>query len=291
MVALLLHPSFALPALPAWDRHAHKGTRGTVVVIGGSATMIGAPCFAAHAALRSGAGVVYLVVPTAIRLACLGLVPSAMALLPDARGRFLEQLDEQAVVVMGMGMRPSAAAARLLARVLASGRRMVIDGGAFRCLRGPGRPRMRAGQVILTPHPGEWRTLAGIFGVRGDPVAQDTRPAAARALAQAAGCCVVLKGPATVISDPRHSWVNATGDVSLSIPGSGDSLGGIIAALLARGLSVTDAARLGAHVHGRCGERWSAAHGYDGLSAKDLADQVPMVLRALTRRSRRSARA
>ncbi|MBA3938148.1 MAG: hypothetical protein H0X38_11845, partial [Planctomycetes bacterium] len=84
-----------LPALPHRPKDGHKGTFGTVVVIGGCATMLGAPCFCALGALRSGAGLVRLAVPSALLLPALSLVPSAIGIeLPERAGAaFVAALD------------------------------------------------------------------------------------------------------------------------------------------------------------------------------------------------------
>jgi len=271
-----------LPRLPPIAADAHKGSRGAVVVVGGSPSMLGAPCFTAHAALRCGAGVVHLVVPRPIRTACLALVPSAMALEADAAGRWLKALSPEAVLVVGMGMAVSPQSQQLLRGLLGRGQRLLIDGGALECLAAAPRTRFPAARVILTPHPGEWKALATGYRITGDPLSPKTRVAAARALVQATGACVVLKGKQTVIDDGWQIGLNQTGGASLAIPGSGDSLSGIIAALWARGLGAFDAARLGAHLHGACGDRWTALHGQDGLSALELADLLPDLLHGLS---------
>jgi len=279
--AAALSSAGRLPRLPPVAADAHKGSRGAVVVFGGSPNMLGAPCFTAHAALRCGAGVVHLVVPRPIRTACLALVPSAMALDADPAGRWLKALPQEAVVAVGMGMTVTPQAQLLLRRLLGRGQRLLIDGGALACLAEAPRKPFATARVILTPHAGEWQRLADGYRIPGDPLSPTTRAAAARALALATGACVVLKGLRTVIDDGWQAGCNQTGGASLAIPGSGDSLSGIIAALWARGLGAFDAARLGAHLHGACGDRWSAAHGQDGLTAMELGDALPDVLRDL----------
>jgi NAD(P)H-hydrate epimerase len=259
--------------LPERRRDAHKGTAGEVVIVGGSAGMIGAPCFSALGALRVGCGVVRLAVPEAIRMACLTLVPSAMAIATDARGAWLRRLDRAAVVAFGPGMEPSTANRQLLAAILRRGHRVVVDGGGLSSLAQHPAALAGADRVALTPHPGEWRRLATAYRVSGDPLAQ--RPAAARALARAARACVVLKGPRTVIDDGRRRTLNRTGSPALAIPGSGDVLTGVIAALIAHGLPPYEAARLGARLHGIAGGRWAARGTVEGLLAPELAALLP----------------
>jgi hydroxyethylthiazole kinase-like uncharacterized protein yjeF len=286
----------ALPApLPALPRTAHKGDRGEVVVIGGSALMLGAPCFTAHAALRTGAGVVRLGLPPERLPAGLALVPSAMGI--DLGGSWWREVGEQAVLAIGMGWSGRAGAAgeaRLVARARGLGHRLLLDGGAFGHLAARPRP-LRAGSAILTPHPGEWRRLAAAYGLRGDPVHPRRRLAAARALADASGACVVLKGHHTIVAEPAQgrggraarSWSAREGGPELAIPGSGDTLAGAIAALWARGLDAFAAACLGVAIHGRAGAAFARAHGEHGLLALELGDRLPAALVSLSRGRRR----
>ena len=131
-------------------------------------------------------------------------------------------------------------------------------------------------RVILTPHPGEYRTLAGALGIDTDPVDPDRRADAARDLAGRLGCVVVLKGAGTVVSNGIDTWTNDSGNVALATAGTGDVLTGVIAGLVAQGgLSLYDCARLGVHLHGLAADRWTARHGDTGLLASDLLDELP----------------
>ncbi|MDE3206830.1 MAG: NAD(P)H-hydrate dehydratase, partial [Acidobacteriota bacterium] len=129
----------------------------------------------------------------------------------------------------------------------------------------------RGAPIVLTPHEGEYAKLTG------HPPADD-RIADVRATAVQTGAVVLLKGSATVLSDPAGRVMVATaGRPNLATAGSGDSLTGIIAAFLARGVEPLEAAALAAHAHGR-----AAGLGRpEGLIASDLPELVADYLSAV----------
>ncbi len=276
-----------LPGLPARPGSSHKHDFGTVVIMGGGPTMIGAPCFAAAGALRAGAGIVRLVVPGAIMSTCLGLVPSAIGIeLPaDASDTFTRTLPPRCVPAVGPGLGTNSARVALIESLLRSPHPLVLDADALACLATLRRESLpRAQPCVLTPHAGEFARLAERWGVATAPADDAARRSAAAALAARTGAVVVLKGHRTVISDGASTWTNTTGNPALAIPGSGDVLTGIIAAFIAQGLSCVDAARLAVHVHGGAGDLWSERHGPSGLMAMGLADLLPEACARIARR-------
>ena len=172
---------------------------------------------------------------------------------------------------------------------------LVVDADAINALAA--LPDVQAdvrAPVVLTPHPGEYRRLSLHLGLEEDPVAPESRVAAAVALARRLGCVVVLKGEGTVITDGQDVKINDTGNVALATAGTGDVLTGVIAGLVAQffspesgptppagGLSLLDCATLGVWIHGRAADQWAARHGSAGLVAGDLLDHVPDVLATL----------
>jgi len=124
---------------------------------------------------------------------------------------------------------------------------------------------------VLTPHDGEFSRLAGCPpGLR--------RISAVRHLAFTTGATVLLKGSTTIVADPTGDvLVTTAGDARLATAGSGDVLAGVVGALLAQGLSPSQAAAAGAFVHGTAaGLGWRR-----GLVAGDLPDLLPVVLDSL----------
>lgn len=302
-----------LPPLPPRDPAGHKGTFGTVCILGGcagSTRMIGAPTLAAIAALRAGAGLARLMVPAPILNAAIAIAPSAtgLALPVDDEGLLIASdacagIDAQAeacrclVVGPGLGVSDGTRAAALRA-IQQERTHVVLDADAINALADlPELVRDFRAPVVLTPHPGEFRRLARGLSISLDPTSEGERPGAAEALAQRLGCVVVLKGAGSVVADGHRTWINPSGHPCLATAGTGDVLSGLIAGLIcqfvpdpdapqrtpehdpSRPLDLFDAARLGVHIHGLAGQRWASAHhAQGGLLATELADLIPTLI-------------
>jgi len=276
--------------LPARDPGGHKGTFGTVIVVGGSTGMIGAPALTATAALRSGAGLVKLACPEVVLPHAVMIQPGATGIAlgedPMANLEALEAADPQqtAVLAVGPGLGHDPMAALMLHRLLRGPRAVVLDADGLNLWAASGsvsRPTDAAVcELVLTPHPGEYCRLAAAAELEHDPVDPPQRPVAARALARACRASVVLKGHQSVVSDGERVYVNHTGNVAMATAGSGDVLTGCLAALLAQGMSGFDAAVLATHRHGLAGDLWAGQHGPRGLLAQELADLLPAAFQA-----------
>lgn len=270
---------------PAPDRpaDAHKGTFGTVIVVGGCETMMGAPAICASAALRGGAGLVKIAAPAAV-------VPTALAIEPCATGIILgsdvqdnlcslagADPEHRAVLAVGPGMGPSDDARELVMELLRGKRTVVLDADGLNHLAATGQARPTPGpDLVMTPHPGEFARLAKPLGITASPADPSTRPDAAAQLSLAHRAVVVLKGPRTVVTDGKHLYVNATaGNPAMATAGSGDVLTGLIASLIAQGMKPLDAAVLGVYLHGLAGDLWRENNGPSGLTARDLTDLLP----------------
>jgi NAD(P)H-hydrate epimerase len=300
-----------LPRIPSRAVDGHKGTFGTVCVIGGQAVgpnvMVGGPAFAALGALRAGCGLAVLAVPMQIMAAALVIAPSATglalpvdetgALRPSDVAHLLDPLMlSYRCIAIGPGLGAGTPQQQVVVRLIAqSDVPLVIDADALNCLsRLPEFHRDMRCSAILTPHPGEFARLAKNLGFDADPVDSSTRPAAAEQLARRLGCVVVLKGHRTIITDGMSTHENTTGNTALATAGTGDVLTGIIAGLVAQffkpslgntskqitaqqqgGLSLLDCARVGVHIHGLAADNWAAQHGRAGMTALDLLAHVP----------------
>ncbi len=299
-------PVLKLPQRPA---DSHKGTFGTVAVVGGCAIaasrMIGAPVLSARAALRAGAGIARLAMPAPILDEGIGLLPSAtgVSIPVDLDGR-IEPHDASAIIdqmvgscqclVVGPGLGhpshsgPGTAAAALRA-VQQEEIPVVIDADALNALAQV--PHLSAdfhAAAVLTPHPGEFRTLAASLSIRADPVDPRARPAAAEALAQRLGCIVVLKGSASIVTDGHRTWTCGRGHPCLATAGTGDVLAGTIASLVAQNFRLSNPrpaidlfslACIAVDAHAAAGELWAKTnHAAAGLLAPELADLLPQSL-------------
>lgn len=241
----------ALPALPPRPADGHKGSFGTVLVIGGCAhaprRMLGGAMLAARAALRTGAGRVIAAVPETLAHEALAILPEATVLpLPvesdgtlrasEAAEAIDHAMRDVTAIAVGPALGRSAAAESVVMRLVAIGERpLVVDADAIRAFAAHREPaRDLRGTVVFTPHPGEAEALAGAIGCDVDCIERATRPAAAMELAQRLGAVVVLKGAGTVTSDGLRAWRCDRGGPALATGGSGDVLAGVVAGLLAQ---------------------------------------------------------
>jgi NAD(P)H-hydrate epimerase len=261
---------------PERDEYAHKW-QSAVRVIAGSSTMTGAPRLVAHAAMRTGAGMVHLSVPGMTLVeAPIEIVQRSLSSTAWAEAA-LASLDRFHAIVVGPGLgRSDDTGANVRKLVLEAPLPMVLDGDGLFALGWSSEGatallRRRSVPTVLTPHDGEYALLSG-----SQPGAD--RMVAARRLAADSGCTVLLKGAATIIADPDgDALVVTAGDARLATAGTGDVLSGIIGALLAGGMRPLHAAAAGAWVHGQAGRRGKR----HGLVASDLPDLIPAVLEEL----------
>lgn len=278
-----------IPGLPPRPDNGHKGTFGTVIVIGGSDTMIGAPALCARAALRGGVGLVKIACPPMIVPHVLTIEPSATGIAignePDDVIAQLDQADpgHQAVLAVGPGLGQGTVRGELVEALLAGPRAVVLDADGLNLMAknrfAIDTARARTAPLILTPHPGEYKRLADAMKIQADPVGDDTqRATAASLLASRLQAVVVLKGRHSVIADGQRVALNPTGNPALATAGSGDVLTGLIGSLLAQGMGPFDAAQLGSYLHGKAADLWAGQHGKRGLRAIELTDWLPMAL-------------
>lgn len=278
-----LEPVDDLPTLPDRPDDGHKGVFGTVVVVGGSLRMPGAPALCATAALRSGAGLAKVAGP-------LQVLSSVLAIQPSATGMGLKDLggvkgDGRSVLAIGPGLGQAQGVDVMVRGFLDWPNPLVVDADGLNALaKSGGAKREAGGPWVLTPHPGEFRRLAEAMGVEGDPVDPQQRPAAAAALARATHAVVLLKGKHSIVTDGTRIYRNTTGNPALSTAGTGDVLTGLIAGLIAQGARAFDAAVLGAYLHGDAADHWADTHGPRGLLAMELAHALPNAIQRFEQR-------
>ena len=272
-----------LPKLPPRKPDAHKGDFGTALLIGGGRGMAGAISLTGMAALRGGAGLVRLAVPSASQDVVAGFEPSYMtvALPCDDAGRIgigaqevIAELVEKATAIgCGPGLGRSAELDGLVAWLYTWLRQpAVFDADALNALAAQrdilSRP---AGPRILTPHPGEFRRLIAA----DKQTSREEMEEEAVALAARAGIVIVLKGHQTLITDGQRQAHNMTGNPGMATGGTGDVLTGLTTALLCQHMPPFDAARLAAHVHGLAGDLAAEELGQVSLTASDLVRSLP----------------
>lgn len=270
----LVQPQELMQVLTPRRRDAHKGLYGHVLLVGGDLGFGGAILMAAQAALRCGAGRVSVATRKEH-------VPALLARQPEIMVRDVETPDdlgglaEQATVwVAGPGLGQGEWGRALLAAMLTHEVPQVLDADALNLLA-HGIEWQRSAQRVLTPHPGE---AARLLKTTTAAIGED-RFRAALQLQEYYGGVALLKGAGTLVAaEAEPVAVITSGNPGMATGGMGDILSGIIAALLAQGLSPYDAARLGAFVHGLAGDKAAASLGERGLVATDLLPFLPPLL-------------
>ena len=228
--------------------------------------MAGAAALCANAAMRAGAGLCTILAAGKTIPILQELAPCAMCL---KRGDTLlaDALAGKSAVAVGPGLGRTQEAAEILAALCAEKSiPQIWDADALNWLAE--HPEPRGVRAVMTPHPGEAARLLGcdIREVTADPIES------AVWLSEKFGCTALLKGATTVIARDGQCALNLSGTPGMATGGSGDTLTGIIAALLGQGLSSFDAARLGAFLHGRAGERAAEKRGVRSMIASDIID-------------------
>ncbi len=249
--------------LPARPRAAHKGHFGHVLVIGGDSGFIGAVCMAGEAAARTGAGLVSIATRAEHAADISTNKPELMAHGVETPKQLLPLLTKANIIAIGPGLGQSQWALALFSKVLESNLPMVVDADALNLLA---KEPVQNDNWILTPHPGE---AARLLACDTSQIQSD-RFAAVRELQQRYSGVVLLKGNGTIIIDSEGDLAVCTaGNPGMASGGMGDVLTGVIAGLVAQGLSNDTAACLGVCLHAEAADR-AATHGERGMLASDL---------------------
>lgn len=268
-------------------KNSHKGSFGAVLAVAGSACYRGAAALTAEGALRCGAGIVTLASVEPVLAAVSARLPECClcpceagaegGISPDSLPRIARQKATTLLLGPGLGgtaqsIARAAETRTLVQRLLPSfAGSAVLDADGLNAAAqllaaGEGLPHP-AGELVLTPHPGEMTRLTGLAAAQ---INADREEIARRYAAQW-NAVVVLKGAGTVIAAPDGRFaVNTTGNPGLARGGSGDVLAGMTAALLACGLPAYEAACCAVWLHGAAADRAAAVRGEYGMLPQDL---------------------
>jgi len=281
----LLEPRALAGWLAPRARDSHKGSFGSVAVIGGNRGMVGAALLAARASLLMGAGKVFV-----------GLLASDAPAVDFAHPELMLRATDDAltadvlVVGPGAGRSPSSTSVSMFERsvlpaAIAMPKPLVLDADALNAIAfnetlADAVANRRTGPTILTPHPAEAARLLGIENAE----VQRNRVAAARRIAQKLGVHVVLKGAGSICAMPDGRWsVNATGNPGLASGGTGDVLAGMIGALIAQGLRGDRALQYAVCLHGAAADACVArGDGPAGLTASEVLLEARRLMNAWT---------
>jgi NAD(P)H-hydrate epimerase len=270
--------------LPRLDARAHKGTRGRIVVIGGAEGMSGALRMAGRAAFAGGAGLVHVVAPEAtiqvVRTADTDLQTLVHDFDAPPGEALLSMIQGADAVVVGPGLGRAPGRREFLLPVLDAAPAAVIDADALMAFAGALTDLRRVSKgksFVLTPHPGEFRT---VFPELAPEMEVDPWAAATKA-ARRVNATVLLKGVPTVVArEGTSAHTIVAGNPGLATGGSGDVLAGLIATFLAQGLEPHLAGALGAQVLGRSADLAARSQTARALRPLDVIAAVPGVWRA-----------
>jgi hydroxyethylthiazole kinase-like uncharacterized protein yjeF len=275
----VLVPHELAALLPRRGALSYKGDFGKLAIVAGSVGFTGAPVLCAQAAQAMGAGLLSVVTRAdAISIVAAQAPPEAMVSAWSEGADEPKVVQKASAIAIGPGLGDDAETVKMLRAVLAVGCPLLIDADGLNALaRNLDLLREARGPVLLTPHIGEMGRLIG------RKFSMDERESVAREFVEKHNVTLVLKGTRTLITAPgRPLFSNTTGNPGLSTGGSGDTLSGILAALLAQKLSPLNAARLGVWLHGHAADLVLAERGCEeGLTPTMLSAHIGAALVSL----------
>jgi hydroxyethylthiazole kinase-like uncharacterized protein yjeF len=260
--------------LPRRAGEAEKRSSGAPLIIAGSPQYPGAGVLCSRGAARAGAGYVTTAVPPdAVATLHAHLIEQVVVTYDDtapdaAVATLLEHAARCGSIALGPGLAMNDAMAQIVCGVVDGTDLPVVADATALAYLAPHFARWRDKRLVLTPHAGEFARIDG-----GGTLAPHDRLPRLRAFVARFGITTLLKGRTTLIADHHAVHLNPTGTPALATAGTGDVLTGIIATLLAQGLSPLDAARAGAYWHGRAGQVAAAARPV-GVVAGDVAEAL-----------------
>jgi hydroxyethylthiazole kinase-like uncharacterized protein yjeF len=268
---------------------SNKGNFGHVLVIGGSVGKAGAAAMAGFSALRVGAGLSTVATPQSVLSTVAGFHPEIMTEpLPETEagtialsaleyGRLDQLVEHKTVLAIGPGISRQEDTARFVRTVVTKYKiPMVLDADGLNAFEDRAG-ELRAGDLVITPHPGEMSRLTGL----SIPEIQRDRVNVARRFAGEHGLIVVLKGHRTLVAKPDGEvWVNTTGNPGMATGGTGDILTGMIAGMMAQNKGrIFEAVCAAVYLHGLAGDVACESVGEQPLVATDLVRALPQAMR------------
>jgi len=261
---------------------SHKGDNGSVLVIGGG-PFVGAPALTGMASLRTGADLVFIATPTRSWETIAHFSPNLIVrdlhtdvLTPGGVPAIREMLARCSAVVVGPGLgtakETEEAVIKIIKLLKEEDKPLVIDADAIRPA-GENPGLLRGSKIVITPHEAEFYKLTGV-ALSDEP---DERVNKVKQWAHNLGVTILLKSSVDIICDGENTKLNTIHNPGMTVGGTGDVLSGVIGALLSKGVTPFNAARMGAFVNGEAGNRAFEKKSY-GMLATDMIDEIPYVL-------------
>lgn len=277
---------FIKSLMPTRNKKSHKGDYGKIAVLGGSLGMSGSVYLSSKAALRSGAGLVYIICPSSIAN-ILEIKSVEQIILPikspyfnfdqndiDKVNNYLEDKD---VLALGPGMGIDKSLNLFITGILNNfSGKVIIDADGLNAISKDTRILKNINKPVLTPHLKEFERL---IGVPIDKI-NENRLAYAKKFAKQFNLILVLKSENTIVTDGNRVYINEIGNPGMATAGSGDVLTGIIASLLHR-VNPFEASCLGVYIHSLAGDLAAYKLGQDSILASDIIDNIPEAMKIL----------
>lgn len=271
---------FVIGLMPKRPENSHKGTFGSVLNIAGSNRYIGAAYLSSISALKIGAGYVTLACPSEIVPVIASMAPEIVfcPLASNNSGsiscdNIIKNIQDYNVLSIGCGLTDCDDTKSFIFSILnklSKVQKIVLDADGINILSNH-KGEISLKNTVITPHPAE---LARLLNVSVDEIINN-REKYARITSQTFECITVLKGHETIVTNGIKLYVNTTGSSALAKAGSGDTLTGIIAGLLAQKVSPLKAAVLGVYIHGRAGDIAASYLTKYSVLASDVINYIP----------------
>lgn len=278
--------------IPKFSLGVHKGSKGKVLIIGGSIQYTGAPILSARASLRTSAGMVYLALPESISNIHRAENPEIIFIpLKDKEGYIssenvsyvLEIIEKLRIDAIGLG--PGIGLYEDTQKfvqelILKLDKPLVIDADGLSAIKSV-LSLVNKGNIILTPHIGE---MARLLDVPIEEI-QKNRIEISKEFSKKFNINLILKGPYSLNVFPNENiYINPFASPLLATAGSGDVLTGIIVSLLAQGLDIKEACILGNYIHSLSALIFKEKYGERGLIAGDIIENIPLAFERIAKR-------
>ncbi len=263
--------------LPYRNETGHKGTFGKVLVIGGSAGMAGSVSLAGEAALKIGAGMVTIALPSVIagdvnsysrEIMTEALPANDGKITTEALDKIIELSNEMDLVILGPGLGQGTEQVELVDELLKELKLpVVLDADGLNAIKDIEQLKKAENRILVTPHPGE---MARLYDT-SIPEILENRFEYINDFVERTGQTIILKGADSLIGLPAGEiFINPTGNDGMATAGSGDVLTGIAGGLIAQGLDLEKAGIVAPFIHGQAGDLAADVKNRYSIVAGDL---------------------
>lgn len=266
--------------VPIRNLYGHKGTYGKVLILAGSDGFTGAAYLTTQAAIKTGAGLVTLLVPKKIQSVMQNKLIEAMTVNYDEEDRINKLIKESDVIICGPGIGISNESINMLKMILTKSKcKIVLDADALNIVsKNLDLIDFIKNRAIFTPHVGEMSRLTN----KSIDYIESNRIDECIKYSRKNEIITVLKGYNTVISNGYKTVINNTGSSKMASGGMGDSLTGIIGSLVAQKVNIFDSATLGCYLHGFSGDILGKE--LYAVSSTDIIEQIPKTMEYIIRK-------